>query len=204
MALEDSLKVLDAQYQAVIAKRDRDERLYPFDLPRIGNAPVISEDERREIYDKQGGFEFQGMPSNKLSTILGSFNGTSVWVPHNCKEFMSFEKFEKKLDGAYNNSSSGYDALLIIVNNLDETCLDGCVVKRSELLNHAEFPWSCMSMVYEWGEQDITKVYADAYIIRPKLTIIDVPKIETFDEARTRDVINKLWLYMAWTKRDKD
>lgn len=210
MTIKDVLEKLEAQYEGLIAKNAEGERLHPTDLPRIGDVPLIPEEERRRIYDKQEGFEFHGMSSKRLPTIFEEFHGSMVWVPHSCKEYLSLDQFEVYVREAYLRASSSHDVLLVWGNSRDFCFTDmGSYHREEQKIINQEFYWGSTTIDYNAHLNqgvDSAKLGGEHELIKPKLTIIDTPLSPgiTFEAflQRAEDIVNKLFLYMDWTKRE--
>jgi hypothetical protein len=202
------LRKLDRQYEALAAKVSSGERLLPSDLPRITKVPVIPAEERKIIYEHQEGFEFHGMPSKNLGTILnGKFHGSAVWVPHSCNEAKSLEDFEDSLRLSYSYSSAGYEVLIIKCNPDEDKRNDGgSMDKRVDTIKGRQFTWNSMAIFYGNPSHNsaTAKKAADYSLIKPRLAIIDTPfdkNIHFNPENYFKEIINKIWLYIAWTQR---
>lgn len=210
MKLQDCVDLLEKQHDILRRKNACGEYLRPTDLPRIDTTLILSKEDKRAIYESQEGIEFHGMSSERLSTILSDFDGSTVWVPHSCKELMSFDEFEKRLFNAYGCSSSGYDSLLVLRSPNDRQYTDGGVLERKEAMRtYSSFPWSSMFIgpyehLYTNVNIETAKRMAEASLIKPQLAIVNaaLPKKSTVTNHESKEqVINKLWCYLAWAKR---
>lgn len=186
-----------------------DGRMHFYDLPVIIGAPRISKRERREIYERGNpGLEFHGASANTILRVIDEdFTGTGIWVPHTCRDFMDFDKFESQLEGQVLNSFRHEGVL--IKSCWNESVLSGDLGYNREIAENG-FPWVDFrilsgNFVLNISPEKVRKHYESKYV-KPRLTIIRNDEKKLLTPNYKKNCVNKLWAYMKWVSdaRDKE
>lgn len=193
---ESTIEGLDAQYAALIKKVEQGEIPTMQDLPRISSDVNISQREKEAIFKRQHGFEFHGMQSARLNTMLDGFHGHTALFPPDYKERgITYREFERGLHDRISMSST-YGDILLIRENADETIKGH--EQRSETFPITDMflpPTTNPDLLPEWIKQ----------IIQPRLTIIDTGYPSTGGIAkaykRIEKIKNQVWAYIGWLQK---